>query len=68
MNRAVWALSIGDSFSIFGDQVGWLALLWLVMISTHSSTEMGLVAFCYGVAGMIFGPLLGNLIDAWSGK
>jgi len=66
--RPVIALSLADALSTLGDDVGLIALLWLVMARTHSSMDMGILALFYGVPGLVSGPFAGILMDRWSRK
>lgn len=62
------ALQLGDLISNLGDQVGSIALYWLVMITTHSSLNMGNIALLLGVPGVLSGLLFGEVLDRWPKK
>lgn len=67
-NRTVLALSFADAFSTLGDQVGLIALLWLVMTKSHNATDMGILALLFGIPGIVSGPIAGIFMDGWSRK
>ena len=67
-NRTVLLLSLADAFSTLGDEVGLIALLWLVMGQSRNSVDMGVLAFLYGVPGLVPGPFFGIILDRWLKK
>lgn len=56
-------LIAADAVSVLGDEMGWMALLWFVMIMTKQSSDMGLLAFGFGLPGVVLGPVVGNILD-----
>jgi len=67
-NRTVLALSFADALSTLGDAVGLIALVWLVMVQSRNSVDMGILIFLYGIPGLVSGPFVGILMDRWSRK
>jgi predicted MFS family arabinose efflux permease len=61
-------LCLADAISVTGDQAGWIALLWFAMITTHKSTEMGIIALSFGLPGVLLGAISGNILDRFSRK
>ncbi len=61
-------LAAADAISLLGDQIGWMALLWFVMTTTQQSYNMGALALCFGLPGVILGPVAGNILDRWPRK
>jgi MFS family permease len=61
-------LTAADAISVFGDQIGIVALLWFVMITTGQSFPMGLLGLCLGLPGVLLGTVAGNLLDRWPRK
>ncbi|WP_047153951.1 MFS transporter [Aneurinibacillus tyrosinisolvens] len=57
-----------DVISALGNQIGWVALLWFVMVSTNNSTNMGLLAFGFGMPSVFLGAAVGNILDHRSRK
>lgn len=56
-------MTAGTGISTLGDQIGWLALLWLVMIMSGSSVQMALAGLCYGLPSVVAGIVAGMLVD-----
>jgi MFS family permease len=66
--RGFRLLCFADAVSVLGDQAGWIGLLWFAMVSTHKSTDMGLLALCFGMPGVVLGAVSGNILDRFSRK
>lgn len=58
--RAVW---LGQTASLFGDQVTGLALPWLILLQTHSALDAGLIAAVRYLPLILFGLPAGVLAD-----
>ncbi|WP_067933555.1 MFS transporter [Alicyclobacillus kakegawensis] len=56
-------LTAGTGISTLGDQIGWLALLWFVMLLTKSPVQMGLAGLCYELPSVGVGIFIGVLMD-----
>jgi len=56
----VWG---GQSISIFGSQVGYIALWWWVLDSTGSAAALASVAIATAITRFVAGPLAGTFID-----
>lgn len=56
-------LWVGLTISYLGDQFTLIALLWFVLQTTGSGAAVGLVVFCFGLPGIVTGPILGGLLD-----
>lgn len=67
-NRDFCLLLIGDTISVLGDQIGLVSLMWFVMLFTGQSEQMGLVALCFGLPGVVAGVFAGTLLDRFSQK
>ena len=50
-------LTAGTGISTLGDQIGWLSLLWFVMLLTKSSLQMGFAGLCYELPSVAVGML-----------
>lgn len=61
-------LAASDGISVLGDQIGWIALLWFVMVTTGHSLDMGWLALSYGLPTVLFAPVAGNLMDRYARK
>lgn len=61
-------MTVADAVSVMGDQVGWIALLWFLMVTTHHSRYMGLLALAYGLPSVLLGAIVGNILDRMSHK
>ncbi|GMA52423.1 MFS transporter [Alicyclobacillus contaminans] len=61
----VW-LSTGTAISSLGDQVGWLALLWLVAVQYSSSAKLGWTVLCYELPSVSAAMVAGVLMDRYS--
>ncbi|GIM46494.1 MFS transporter [Collibacillus ludicampi] len=61
-------LTTADAISVLGDQIGLVALLWFVMVTTNQSTNMGLLALGFGLPGVLLGAVVGNVLDRWPRK
>lgn len=66
--RPLLALLAAEVVSTTGSQMTWLALPWLVLVTSHSATRMSLVVGAeivgLGLFGLPGGKLLGRL-GAW---
>ncbi|WDL96707.1 MFS transporter [Alicyclobacillus sp. ALC3] len=56
-------MTAGTGLSTLGDQIGWLAVLWLVMTLSGWSAQMGLAGLCYGLPSVVAGMFAGVLVD-----
>src|SRR4030095_16952996 len=56
-------LWLGLSISYLGDQFTIIALLWFVLQLTGSGAAVSFVLLCFGLPGVIPGPILGRLLD-----
>ncbi|MCL6452707.1 MAG: MFS transporter [Alicyclobacillus sp.] len=56
-------MTAGTGLSTLGDQIGWIAILWVVMTTSGSSAQMGLAGLCYGLPSVVAGMLAGVLAD-----
>ena len=56
----VWG---GQSVSLFGSQLTYIALLWWVLETTGSAAALATVAIASAVPNVIIGPIAGALID-----
>lgn len=61
-------MTIADAVSVLGDQIGWVALLWFVMVITKQPGDMGLLALAFGLPGVLLGAVVGNILDRISHK
>jgi MFS family permease len=61
-------LTAGTGISTLGDQIGWLSLLWFVMLLTKSSLQMGFAGLCYELPSVAVGMFAGVLMDRFSRK
>ncbi|MDQ0188879.1 MFS transporter [Alicyclobacillus cycloheptanicus] len=59
-------MTAGTGLSALGDQMGWMAVLWLVMTHSESSAQMGVAGLCYGLPSVAAGLLAGVLVDRFS--
>ncbi len=66
--KNIGLMTAADAVSALGDQCGWIALLWLAMVTTHHSGEMGLVGFVFGLPSVALGTLVGSILDHYSNK
>ncbi len=67
-NRDFRFLTMADAVSVLGDQIGWVALLWFVTTTTKDPGTVGLIGLAYGLPGVLFGSLVGNILDKVSHK
>lgn len=58
--RKLWLSSV---ITQFGDQIGWVALIWLVLHRTQSSAAIGWVTLAYQIPQVVTGPLAGVIQD-----
>jgi len=61
-------LTAGTGISTLGDQIGWLSVLWFVMLLTKSPAQMGLAGLCYELPSVAVGIVAGILMDRFSRK
>lgn len=58
--RKLWLSSV---ITQCGDQIGWVALIWLVLHRTHSSSAIGWVTLAYQIPQVVTAPLAGVIQD-----
>jgi MFS family permease len=56
---------IGSVVSGLGNQLGWMALVWLVMELTGGASSIGIVTLLYQLPQAIFAPLAGVALDRY---
>lgn len=56
----------GGLISSFGSQMGWIALIWLVMKLSGGVSAIGLVTLLYQLPGAIFAPIAGVVLDRFA--
>ncbi len=56
---------VGSVVSSFGSQVGWIALIWLVMQLSGGASSIGLVTLLYQLPQAIFAPIAGTILDRY---
>lgn len=62
-NRNFILLWIGQTISVIGDNLYYLALMWWVLEKTGSTAIMATVAICSAVPSVILGPIAGTYAD-----
>jgi MFS family permease len=60
--RRLW---LSSAISGFGDQIGWIALIWLVLHLTGSSAAIGIITLAYQIPQAVTGPIAGVLLDRY---
>jgi predicted MFS family arabinose efflux permease len=60
------ALTGATTLSETADQFAQVAMIWVVLVATHSPADAGLVVLCRRAPEIISGPLLGSRFDRWS--
>lgn len=60
---SLYGLLVAYTVSLFGTRLTMIALPWLVLVTTGSATQTGLVVFCEAVPMVIGKTLAGPLID-----
>jgi hypothetical protein len=58
-------LTAATLLSETADQFALVAMLWVVLLVSHSPADAGLVVLCRRVPEIVFGPLLGSRFDRW---
>lgn len=61
-------LTAGTTLSFLGDQVGWLGILWWVMVLTGSPLKMGLAGLAYELPVVLVGSFIGAWMHRTSAK
>ncbi len=61
--RNLW---LGSVISGLGNELGYAAVLWMVLDITHSPAAVGLISLCAGVPAAIVNPFAGVLGDRFS--
>jgi MFS family permease len=56
-------LWFGNVVSSFGDQAGWIALVWLLLHMTKSASAIGWVTLLYQLPSVLTSPIAGVLLD-----
>lgn len=56
---------VGSIVSGLGNQLGWMALVWLVMELAGSASSIGIVTLLYQLPQAIFAPLAGVVLDRY---
>lgn len=67
-NPSYALLLISQTISWFGDYVYTIALQWLVLEMGGGAAELSIAALCSIVPQIVFGPLVGPLVDRWKKK
>ncbi len=62
-NRNFILLWVGQTISIIGDNLYYLALMWWVLEKTGSTAAMATVAICSAIPSVILGPIAGTYAD-----
>ena len=66
--RAFWVLWSGQAVSLLGTQAVQLALVWWITERTRSAAMLAASAFLALAPQVLFGPLIGALVDRWDRK
>jgi len=62
-NRNFISLWVGQTISLMGDNLYYLALMWWVLERTGSTAAMATVAICSAIPSVILGPIAGTYAD-----
>ena len=62
-NRNFILLWVGQTISVIGDNLYYLALMWWVLEKTGSTAAMATVAICSAIPSVILGPIAGTYAD-----
>ena len=62
-NRNFLLLWAGQTISLIGDNLYYLALMWWVLEKTGSTAAMATVAICSAIPSVILGPIAGTYAD-----
>lgn len=62
-NRNFILLWVGQTISVIGDNLYYLALMWWVLEKTGSTAVMATVAICSAIPSVILGPIAGTYAD-----
>jgi len=62
-NRNFILLWVGQTISLMGDNLYYLALMWWVLERTGSTAAMATVAICSAIPSVILGPIAGTYAD-----
>jgi DHA3 family macrolide efflux protein-like MFS transporter len=62
-NRNFIFLWVGQTISLMGDNLYYLALMWWVLEKTGSTAAMATVAICSSIPSIILGPIAGTYAD-----
>ena len=66
--RAFWILWSGQAVSLLGTQAVQLALVWWITEKTRSASVLAASMFLALAPQVLFGPLIGALVDRWDRK
>ena len=66
--RAFWILWSGQAVSLLGTQAVQLALVWWITERTRSASMLAASTFLALAPQVLFGPLIGALVDRWDRK
>lgn len=61
-------LAAADAISVTGDSVGWIALLWFVMLWHGHAYALGLLAAAFGLPTIVVAPFVGAIFDRFQQK
>ncbi len=65
-NRDFWLLVVGQGTSVLGDQCWFVALPWLVLELTGSSSSAGITRALEQMPYLLFALIAGALVDRWN--
>jgi DHA3 family macrolide efflux protein-like MFS transporter len=63
---AFWTIWSGQALSLVGSQAAQFALIWWLTLHTGSPTVLSTATLLALLPSILFGPLIGALVDRWS--